>query len=122
MEYRRGNADQETQVAMIAAPENVERDETLIKGNTPLTGLLVANLSPSVAEEVGLSADEVGVAVLDVGRGPARQFFKKGDIVLEINGTSIANVTTLNEVLRETEGRWSMVLNRGGKKLALRVR
>jgi Do/DeqQ family serine protease len=122
VEYRRGDIDQETEVLMIAAPENIERDETLIKGNTPLAGMLVANLSPSVAEEVGLSADEVGVAVLDVGRGPARQFFKKGDIVLEVNGTAIANVATLSEVIRETEGRWSMVINRGGKKLALRVR
>src|SRR5262245_10195857 len=44
VEYQRGTEKHETRVDLIAAPETTARDETLIRGNTPFAGLVVANL------------------------------------------------------------------------------
>ena len=74
---------------MVAAPETVERDETLIEGRSPLAGLVAANISPAVADEAGLPSTAKGVVALKVGAGPARRYFRPGDIILEVNGVEI---------------------------------
>ena len=68
VEYQRGTERRETRVNLIAAPETTARDETLMKGNTPFTGLVVANLSPAVADELGLPSGSTGVVAADIKR------------------------------------------------------
>jgi Do/DeqQ family serine protease len=121
IEYRRGAATRQTSILMIAAPETIGRNETSITGRTPMAGLVVANLSPAVAEEVGLSADAVGVVALEVNAGPAQQFFRKGDVITDLNGQKIDTVETLRNVLAQAAGRWSIGLVRGGRKAFLRL-
>jgi S1-C subfamily serine protease len=123
VEYRRGSEDLETRLDMIAAPETTPRDDTLIKGGTPLAGMVVSNLSPAVAEEVGLSADEVGiVATALAAEGPAVRFFKKGDIIRNVNGVSVLDTAALRDLLKEGSARWLIGIERGGKKLIIRLR
>ena len=50
----------ETQVTMVAAPETVDRATTLIEGKNPLAGMVAANLSPAVAEELRLPSRREG--------------------------------------------------------------
>ena len=122
VEFRRGEEDSEASMAMIAAPEVPPRDTFAVKANTPFGGLTVANLSPAVAEEVKLSADMTGVAVTDVGNGPARRIFKKGDVLLIINETEVNSVADLRAALEKGDRRWTIGLVRNGKKLAFRLR
>ena len=121
VEYQRKGERRETQVTMIAAPETVKREDTLIEGRNPLTGAVAANVSPAVADELGLPADTQGVAVTKIEGGPAQRFFKRGDIVLEINGTAIDTVETLREVLTGDARLWRIAVNRGGRVLKLAV-
>ncbi len=53
-------------VRMVVAPETRPRDPVRITGRGPLAGATVVNLSPAVAEELGLEASAEGAAVLDV--------------------------------------------------------
>ena len=54
--------------------------------------------------------------------GPARRFFKRGDIVLEINGVAIEDVEALNgPCLRATRRLWRIAINRGGRILKIAV-
>ena len=92
VEYQRKGDHKETQVTMVAAPETVKRDDTLIDGPNPLAGAVVANLSPAVADELGLPANSKGVAVAKVQDGPAQRFFRRGDVILEVNGEKIETV------------------------------
>jgi Do/DeqQ family serine protease len=121
VEYQRKGERRETQVTMIAAPETVKREDTLIEGRNPLAGAIAANVSPAVADELGLPADTQGVAVTKIQGGPAQRFFKRGDIVLEINGTAIDTVETLREALTVDARQWRIAVNRGGRVLKLAV-
>ncbi len=121
VEYRRGLLSRQTTVRLIAAPETVNRQQTLISGATPLAGLVVANLSPAVAEEVSLPADSVGVVALDVKQGTAQQFFRKGDVITDVNGTAIDSVATLRSILQQAPNRWVIGFQRGGRKVYLRL-
>jgi Do/DeqQ family serine protease len=121
VEYQRKGERRETQVTMVAAPETVERQNTLIEGRTPLTGAVVANLSPAVAEELGLPPDTRGVAVTRIEGGPAQRFFKRGDIVLEVNGKSIETVDDLSAVMEKGSRLWRIAVERGGRILSLAV-
>jgi Do/DeqQ family serine protease len=121
VEYQRKGERRETKVTMIAAPETVARATTLIEGNNPLTGAVVANLSPAVADELGLPSDAAGVAVSKVEGGPAARFMKKGDVILEINGREIDSVETLGAVLGEEADAWRIALKRGSRVLKLAI-
>ncbi|HMT13500.1 MAG TPA: DegQ family serine endoprotease [Aestuariivirga sp.] len=121
IEYRRKGATREVPVTLITAPETTERATTTLGGQSPMTGLVVANLSPAVADELGLDSGATGVAVTDI-TGPAQRFFRKGDIVEQVNGVEIDSVATLQATLDQADGRWSIAINRGGRTLSLRIR
>ena len=121
IEYQRNGKRIETSITLIAAPETTARDERLLKGDNPLAGLVAANLSPAVADELDLRADTQGVAVTAVKGGPAQRFFRKGDIILEVNGTIIDSVVSLQEVLGHDDGFWRIAINRGGRIVKLAV-
>ncbi len=121
IEYRRGSASRQTSITLIAAPETTQRSETNITGQTPMAGLVVANLSPAVADELGLPADSTGVVAVDVKDGPAQQFFRKGDIILDVNGQKIDTTETLRSALQQSSRRWMISFMRGGRKAYLRL-
>ncbi len=122
VEYRRGDREFETRLQMVAAPETTPRDELTVEAKSPFEGMTVANLSPAVAEEVGMAADATGVVVTEVGKGLAQRFFKKGDLLLLVNRKEIASVKDLRDALAEEPGRWSIAIERGGKPIAIRQR
>ena len=122
IEYQRGGKAHEASVKLVAAPETTDRSETLMEGNSPLQGMVVANLSPAVAEELGVPSSLSGVIALDIKNGPAKRFFRKGDILLEVNGVSIASVDDLQRAVSSDEGYWEFEINRGGRKLQMTLR
>jgi Do/DeqQ family serine protease len=122
VEYRRGNRNYEARLRLIAAPETIARDETLIDTQTPLAGLVVANLSPAVAEEIGFDASSEGVVAYDIKGGPAARLFQKGDIVLEINGQTISTVDDVQKMTEQPQRRWVITLLRGTRRLTLQLR
>ena len=121
--YRHEGREQSARITLAAAPETTPRDSTTISGRNPLKGLVVANLSPAVADELDLPSDLTGVAVTDVQGGPAARFgFKKGDIITTVNGTEIDQVSTLTQALQDGSGAWNISVNRGGRQMSLRFR
>ena len=122
IEYQRDGKAREASVALVAAPETISRSETLMEGNSPLQGMVVANLSPAVAEELGVPSSLSGVIALEIKNGPAKRFFRKGDILLEVNGVSIASVDDLQRAASGDENYWEIQVNRGGRKLQMTLR
>ena len=106
---------------LIAAPETTARDETLMKGSTPFTGLVVANLSPAVADELGLPSSSTGVVAAAIRGGPARRLFRKGDVILEVNGVVIDSVDTLNDAINKGDGFWQFAINRSGRVIRMQL-
>ena len=122
IEFQRDGKAREASVTLVAAPETTERSETLMEGNNPLQGMVVANLSPAVAEELGVPSSLSGVIALEIRNGPAKRFFRKGDILLEVNGVSIASVVDLQRAVTVDESYWEIQVNRGGRKLQMTLR
>jgi Do/DeqQ family serine protease len=121
VEYRRNQFSRQVSIRLVAAPETVGRQSTVITGGTPLAGLVVANLSPAVADEMGLAADATGVVAFDLKPGPAQRFFQKGDIILDVNGAAIDSVDTLRSILEQSPRRWVVGFIRAGRKVVLRL-
>ena len=122
VEYQRSGKLLEANVKLIAAPETTRREETLLKQKSPLQGMVVANLSPAVAEELGIPTLVNGVVALDIKRGIAQRFFKRGDILVDVNGVTIATVDDLQRALADDPGSWEIQINRAGQKLQLKLR
>jgi Do/DeqQ family serine protease len=109
-------------LALVRAPDKPAREETQIKGRTPLTGAVVANVSPALADELGLGISAKGVAVVAVKGGPAAEIgFRKGDILLEVNGEKVSNVKTLQAALTKENAYWELSIDRGGQVRSVRL-
>ncbi len=101
----------------IAAPEVPPRNEVQLTGKHPLSGSVVANLSPALAEELDLPGAWEGVIVLKIVRGsPANRLrFKPGDIIVAINREPVRDVTALNMALKQAKVSWRIGFSREGK-------
>ena len=106
-------------MTLEAAPEIPPRETTLLEGNHPYAGAVVANLSPALIEEIGYSGPRrQGVIVLDIAPGsPAgRLGLRQGDQPLSINGIEVDSVAAMRAVLEAGgRGTWNMRIRRGNR-------
>ncbi len=102
---------------LASAPEVPARDEKLIPGEGPFAGATVLNLSPAVSEELGVASGTEGVIVKSVQEGsPAERVgIKRGDLVLEVNGTKIADTRALARVAASDPPYWKLAIGRDGQ-------
>jgi Do/DeqQ family serine protease len=121
IEFQRSGKQLEAKIKLAAAPETVDRAETRIDERSPLQGMVVANLSPAVADELGVPTALNGVIAVDIARGPAQRFFRKGDIILGVNGSRIASVEDLLSAVQDNRGYWQIDINRQGRNLQLNL-
>ncbi len=106
-------------VRLQAAPETRPREALTLDNRSPLAGAQVMNMSPAVAEELGVEAGTEGVIIADVAGGSAanRVGFRKGDIVLAINGVAVATTRALETATRDRKRFWEITINRDGQVL-----
>jgi serine protease Do len=105
-------------------PEVPPRNETELTGRHPLAGAVALNLSPAVAEELGVDSMMRGVMIFKVARrSPAARFgIQPGDVMVSVNGQKIATVSQLEDVLENAPGGWSIKIRRNGQLLSLTIR
>ena len=113
---RRGQRLQ-VSLPLVRAPETVPADRTLIGGPSPLSGATVANISPRIAQRVGLPRGREGVVVLDVEPRSAasRLNLRRGDIVLSVQGRNITSVDILEDVVDRARRVWRLTIDRNGR-------
>src|SRR5258706_5683974 len=95
---RRGAGVETLLVRAEPPPATPARDERVINGRNPFQGATVVNLSPAVAEEVGLDPfGRQGVLILKTDVGAALQLgLRPGDIIRQVNGRSIRTTGDLS--------------------------
>ncbi|WP_434051554.1 MAG: DegQ family serine endoprotease [Roseibium sp.] len=112
-------------VPLVPAPETVPRDTRELREYSPFEGVTVMNLSPAVAEELGLDGGVFeGVVIASVDRrGAANQVgMRPGDIIRAVNERKVAS-TRMLEVITKTPPRvWVLEIERNGKVSKLEVR
>ncbi|HZD89156.1 MAG TPA: Do family serine endopeptidase [Pseudolabrys sp.] len=107
-------------VALRTAPSR-PRDEVTIRSRSPLGGATLANLSPALSDELGLDNTDSGVVIVGVEDGSyADRFnFRRGDIIVSVNGHKIDDTRELARVADEAAYRWRMVVRRNGRNIAV---
>ncbi len=123
LKFLRKGAETAVAINLQPPPERPARDTSELDGPNPFAGAIVANMSPALAEELGVERFRPGVIMLQVrGRGTAARLgFRPGDMILELNGERVTSVATLKKLTARRAGRWEVVLNRAGKNLHLIV-
>lgn len=123
IEVWRNDETRSLTLKLVSAPEKPPRDIRELGGRQPLAGARVANLSPALAEELGLDTLESGVIIVKLDRrSPARHFrFRKGDRVLRVNEVRIALVADLVAALKESVKEWRITMQRGDKVHTIRI-
>ncbi len=120
----RGGRRRTLRVTLAAPPEDPPRRVSKLRGPHPLSGATVANLSPALNEELGVSTGLTGVIVLDVAQGTTAAYVKlrKGDILLSINDREVRRVAGLKRILSARPRTWRISLRRGGQVINFTVR
>jgi Do/DeqQ family serine protease len=106
-------------VALRLAPES-PRDELTIRSRSPFSGAKIANLSPALADELQLRNVDQGVVILDVDNGSyaSNVGFRRGDVILAVNGEKIAKTRDLSRLTETPTRTWRILLNRGGQQIS----
>ncbi|MBS0518154.1 MAG: Do family serine endopeptidase [Proteobacteria bacterium] len=117
----RGGKEMTLQIPLMAPPEDPPRDRSVLDGRQPLSGATVVNLSPAVAEEMGLIEWRPGVAVVEIRPGSyAARFIRPGDMVIAINGKEVHSVAELKS--RIASGVSSLSIGREGMVSTIQFR
>ena len=106
-------------VALRTAP-STPRDEITIHSRSPFFGAKVANLSPALADELQLQNADEGVVIVDVDDGSyaSNLGFRRGDIILSVNGEAIAKTRDLAQATSKPSRSWQIVIRRGGQQIS----
>jgi Do/DeqQ family serine protease len=115
----RGRGEQQLVLRAEPPPASPARDERLISGANPFGGATVVNLSPAVADELGLDPFAgPGVLVTRIGRGYAMNTgLQPGDIVRAVNGQEIRSVRDLAGAVATRNSVWRFTIERNGREL-----
>ncbi len=117
---RRDNgAEQTLTLRAEPPPATPARDERLLSGRNPFDGATVVNVSPAVADELGIDAFAArGVMVLKIGRGFALNAgLRPGDVIKRVNGRDIGTVGELANVVGQGGGAWQVTIVRDGQEI-----
>lgn len=112
----------EIEVALVAPPDVPSRETLETSRRTVLPGVIVSRINPAVTAELGLPLSAQGIVVENPGDLGARAGLGFGDIILAINDTEITRTSDVEDALRQTSRRVSMVVQRGSRRLSLRFR
>jgi len=106
-------------VALQTAP-STPRDEITIYSRSPFSGAKVANLSPALADELQLQNADEGVVIVDVDDGSyaSNLGFRRGDIIVSVNGERIAKTRDLAQATSTPSRSWQIVIRRGGQQIS----
>jgi serine protease Do len=97
--------------------ERNEASASAAGGGASLQGVQVRSLTPSIARELGISADVSGVVItsVDPSSPAAAAGLERGDVVQEVNRKAVRSAEEYNKTLAETGGKAVLLLvNRGG--------
>ena len=125
LQIRRENGrEAEISLRAEAPPASPARDEQGLNGRHPFDGATVVNLSPAVADELGVDPFMgPGVMVIRVGRGFAMNAgMRPGDMIRSVNGREIRSVRDLVSVLDAGAGAWQVTIQRNGQQITANFR
>jgi Do/DeqQ family serine protease len=120
--WRKGE-ERKVMLPIRTAPEDPPRSTVELTGSQPLAGATVANLSPAVAEELGLERAYSGVVIIAVQpRSPAQRIgLQAADRILAVNGQEVTSTSGLRRQVSRRSAQWQIVIGRGDQQFSFVV-
>lgn len=116
---QRGTDQLDLDFTAAPPPENPAREPVLIKGNNPLSGATLVNVSPAVIEDMALRGIEDGVVIQSIQTGSiaARMGLKEGDGIVAVGNRAVGSTDEAQSILDKTDTRrgWALTLRRNGR-------
>ncbi len=114
---QRGGRQIKVKMDIVFAEETLPRNITVLRENSPLVGVVIANLSPAFSEEIDFYASTSGVIIFKV---PERSYarsagIRAGEIIISINGRKIQRVQDVVQELSRRTSKWNIELKSGNK-------
>ncbi len=127
--FLRNRQEQTVSLKLARPPGTTEADLKQVAGRNPFAGAVIAELSPALAEELGLDPFryESGLLVYQV---PYRSIagnlgLRPGDIVKEVNGVAVKSRADLDRAVSKAatnQGVWRLAIERNGRRIETSVR
>jgi len=124
----RNGARRELSIRLAPPPGTSEADLKRVEGRNPFSGAVLAELSPALAEELGLDPFryQSGMLVYQSPRGTmaSRLGLRPGDIIREVNGSMIRTARDLEGAIgrSDAQGVWRLAIERNGERIETSVR
>jgi len=119
----RGGREVALKLPLQPAPEVPARDTTTLIERSPFVGATVSNLSPAVADEIGMDTALRGVVVDQVSNNTvAARYLRPRDVIVSVNDQTVGSVAELKQILGNATNQWKIVLRRDGKLLTVQAR
>jgi serine protease Do len=104
----------------VTLGELAEKTETSANGEasgTALQGVQVQDLTPAVAQELGIARTTRGVVItsVDPASAAAAADLERGDVIREVNRKPVRNVKEYTEALAEAHGQATLLLVSRGR-------
>jgi len=119
----RGGERLQLDLPLEPAPGDPQPVQRRLTGNQPLSGAVVAELSPAFNETLGIDPfiEGVGIVGVEPRSFATRLRLQPGDIVVAINGERVTSVTVLERLLATQRRRWVISIERGGQVFDLTI-
>ena len=113
--FLRNGKPQSAGVRLKLPPDDPKKDERVLAGDQPLTGVTVDNLSPRFNDQAGVDPFKAGVVVTNLpGRSfAARQGIRPGFRILSVNGRRVSTTAELAAALAVPASRWTIEVDTG---------
>jgi Do/DeqQ family serine protease len=110
-------------VALRQAPGRGLEDARQLTGNHPFGGATVLELTPALADELGLTGADQGVIIVEVrgGTAAAALQLRPGDVILKVGGREMRSLVELEAALAKPQRRWTLEVRRGAQVYQLTV-
>jgi Do/DeqQ family serine protease len=120
-----GGRQRIVQLKLAAPPGTTTAELKRVGGRNPFTGAQVAELSPALAEELGLDPFKFKDGMLVYSVPPRtiaqRVGFQTGDIIREVNGVTTNTAKDLERIVSQTEqnpqAQWRFAIERNGQRI-----
>ncbi|SNT05349.1 trypsin-like peptidase domain-containing protein [Tropicimonas sediminicola] len=120
--FLRDGAIEEISVEVGPAPDGGQAEPVRIGGESPLAGLLVAEVTPRLIDELDLPLSASGVIVVRADGPAARLGLRPGDVLRRVNDVPIETAATVTEAARTGTRQWDFEIGRGNRTLRLQLR
>lgn len=110
-------------VNAVAAPETKSPDPVTITGRGVLAGITVANLSPALAEDLGVDVTGEGVIIMSVrpNSNADELGLRVGDVLVSIDSKAVNESRDIQPLAQPRNYYWALEIKREGQLLRTRV-